>query len=72
MFRSLHQFVAEKNVKYALRFDLNSPAIQSVEHSVVLAKEVKTIQFKLFSLPCYMAEEAPRILTEGIQLENQS
>jgi len=60
--KSLHQFVAAKGSPIALRFDLNPPSVQTVEHSVVTPEgETATLRYRLCSLPLYMVEQAARI-----------
>ncbi len=45
--KSLHQFIAHKNVPRAVRFDLNRPSMQKLS--------VEGISCELISLPCYLA-----------------
>jgi predicted AAA+ superfamily ATPase len=62
MLKSLQQFVLRKNSKYAARFDLNTPSLQSVQHTASTGKESKSVAFNLLSLPLYMVEELSRII----------
>jgi hypothetical protein len=60
--KSLQQFVLRKESKYAVRFDLNMPSLQSVQHTASKEKGSKSVAFNLLSLPLYMVEELPRIV----------
>jgi predicted AAA+ superfamily ATPase len=50
--KSLHQFIGQKQLKVALRFDLNLPTRQTVEFK--LPQESSSSKFTLTSLPLYM------------------
>lgn len=50
--KSLHQFVATRDASTCLRFDLNTPSRQEVEHRL---PNKNTSRFSLVSLPIYMA-----------------
>lgn len=60
--KSLHQFVLRKHTDIAVRFDLNMPAWQRVRHSTAGKQGMETAEFRLLSLPLYMAEELPRLI----------
>jgi predicted AAA+ superfamily ATPase len=60
--RSLHQFFAARGADLAVRFDLNLPSLQSVEHDVVTGAGIKHVRFRLLSLPLYMIGQARRIV----------
>jgi predicted AAA+ superfamily ATPase len=59
--KSLLQFVHQKEVSTAIRFDLNVPSFQKVKHSIRQASDTVEVSFDLLSLPLYMAEETERI-----------
>lgn len=59
--KSLQQFICQKGTASAVRFDLNTPSYQHVEHSLSQLGETVNVDFDLLSLPLYMVEEAPRI-----------
>jgi predicted AAA+ superfamily ATPase len=62
--KSLHQFIAARSSPLAVRFDLNPPSIQEIEHSAVTPSgELKKIRFQLLSMPAYMAEQILGILS---------
>lgn len=60
--KSMLQFVHSKNVRLGVRFDLNLPSIQSVNHSLRQADGSINIRYDLISLPLYMVGQLPRIL----------
>jgi len=63
--KSLHQFVAAKDSPVALRFDLNPPSVQTVEHAVVTPDgRTAALKYRLCSLPLYMVEQASRIVAQ--------
>lgn len=62
--KSLLQFVYQKKIKKAVRFDMNPPTIQRVSHKLAQANGSKYIKFDLLSLPLYMVEQLPRIFME--------
>ena len=63
--KSLHQFVAEKNVELAVRFDARPPSLQTVEAGIpggAHAKGKRRVRYRLLSLPLYLIERLPAIL----------
>lgn len=54
--RSLHQFVAEKHVPLAVRFDANPPSRQTVATTVHTKGRATKIEYELISLPLYLVE----------------
>ena len=60
--KSLHQFVAEKGVPLAVRFDAARPSIQTVRTSVQRAERQADVTYRLVSLPLYMVERLPFLL----------
>ncbi len=61
--KSLLQFVNQKEIKTAVRFDLNPPTLQHVSHAIRQADKSLPIAFALLSLPLYMIEELFRIFS---------
>ena len=59
--KSLHQFVAEKEVSLAVRFDAQPPSLQTVEAGVPGGQRVR---YRLLSLPLYLVERLPEMLRE--------
>lgn len=62
--RSLHQFIYHKKPKLGVRFDLNLPSLGRFNHSVLEHIQKQDITFNMLSLPLYLVEELPRLLTE--------
>lgn len=60
--KSLQQFVLHKDVTFALRFDLNLPTLQQIQHIASTAEGNQTVTFTLLSLPLYMVEECLRLI----------
>ena len=64
--KSLHQFVSEKGVSRAVRFDTGLPSRQSVTTRVRQGSNTADIDYQLISLPLYLVERLPElILQEG-------
>jgi uncharacterized protein len=59
--KSLLQFIHQKNISRAIRFDINAPSLQKVTHSIRQAIDTVDVSFDLLSLPLYMVEDAERI-----------
>jgi predicted AAA+ superfamily ATPase len=59
--RSLHQFMADRNLKWAVRFNSAAPMRQSID--TVTSKRV-SVQYELLSLPMYAVELLPRLSRE--------
>ena len=60
--KSLHQFVAEKGVPLAIRFDAAPPSIQTVRTSVPQEGTQTEVAYRLISLPLYLVERLPSLL----------
>ena len=60
--KSLHQFVAEKGVPLAVRFDAALPSIQTVRTSVQRAGLQTEVAYRLVSLPLYLVERLPSLV----------
>ena len=60
--KSLHQFAHEKKPKISIRFDLNQPGKQSIEHKIKIGEKYKKVAFDLISLPLYLVEELPELI----------
>ena len=50
--KSLHQFMAEKKLPLAVRFDTNPPTLQTIRVKTTTGEEV---EYRLLSLPLYLA-----------------
>ena len=60
--RSLHQFVAEKGVSVAVRFDAALPSAHTVTATVRRGGLPAEITYRLLSLPLYLVERLPSLL----------
>jgi hypothetical protein len=60
--KSLQQFILKKQVKQALRFDLNQPSRQRITQKTKTRDGSEEISYELISLPLYAVGELPRIL----------
>lgn len=60
--RSLHQFIALGKSETAIRFDLNQPSRQQINHQAPIADQYKTINYQLLSLPIYGVGELGRLI----------
>ena len=58
---SLHQFVAEKGTRVAVRFDTRPPASQKIETRVHRPNQSTDISYRLLSLPLYLVKRLPEI-----------
>ena len=68
--RSLHQFVAEKRPPVAVRFDALTPNVQSVATEVTSKGKLKRIRYRLLSLPLYLVERLPDIVSSDLTWKN--
>ena len=59
--RSLHLFMAERDLRWAVRFNSAAPMIQKVDTVTSTGTEVR---YRLLSLPAYAAEILPRLAKE--------
>ena len=60
--KSLHQFVFDKRVPFAIRFHADLPALQTVDTEVRLSHGTEPVRYRLLSLPLYLVERLPRIV----------
>lgn len=60
--RSVLQFVLEKRVDVAVRFDLNPPSRQRVCHHLRHADGTERVECTLISLPLYLVDQLARII----------
>lgn len=63
--KSLHQFVAEKRVSLAVRFDAAPPSVQTVRTTVQRAGIPVEVAYRLISLPIYLVERLPSLLAQA-------
>ncbi len=62
--RSLHQFVGEKHVPLAVRFDLNPPSLQTVTTKIQTGVGESDVDYQLLSLPLYLVEKVAEAVRE--------
>ena len=60
--RSLHQFVGEKRVPLAVRFDSNPPSIQTVNATIQAGDKASEVTYRLLSLPLYLVEKVADVI----------
>ncbi|MGA1871440.1 MAG: ATP-binding protein [bacterium] len=65
--KSIHQFIFRKKSKCAVRFDLNLPRRESVEVKIKQPQGSQEVEFKLLSLPLYMVEMLPTLLSKSLK-----
>lgn len=68
--KSLQQFVYSKKTKLAIRFDLNVPSLQQVEHTIRTAHGNQKVNYTLLSLPLYGVQELERIVSDLLFSDN--
>lgn len=59
--KSLHQFMAEKKLRLAIRLDANPPSVEDLDIKTTLGKPVK---YRLLSIPLYLAERVGALIDE--------
>jgi uncharacterized protein len=57
--KSLHQFIAEKNLSLAVRIDANPPTVEDLDIKTTLGLPVK---YRLLSIPLYLAERVGALI----------
>ncbi len=60
--KSLHQFAAAKQARFAVRFDAGAPTLHTVEADVRHGQRSGRIRYRLLSLPLYLVEALPRVV----------
>ena len=69
--KSLLQFVSERHTPVAVRFDLNPPSFQRVNHSLRQADQSARVEFDLLSLPLYMIQQLPRLFSDAMEQKSR-
>ena len=59
--RSLHQFMGEKNLPVAIRFDARIPSSQQIQTTMMKYGESTRVDYRLISLPLYLVERLPEL-----------
>lgn len=60
--KSLFQFVYDKKIQIAIRFDLNLPSIQNISHKIRQDQKTENVTVTLISLPLYMVGQLNRLI----------
>ncbi len=60
--KSLHFYVAIKNLKTAVRFNLDYPSSVTVNHKTQIENTIKEVRYRLISLPLYLVREIERLV----------
>lgn len=63
--KSLHQFVGEKHVPLAVRFDSSLPSLQTVSTRVRKKDNTLDVDYQLLSLPLYLVERLPTLVGQA-------
>jgi len=58
--KSLHQFMAEKMLNFAVRFNINQPSVENIQVKTTLGKPVS---YRLLSVPIYLAERLDDLIS---------
>ncbi len=64
--KSLHQFVAEKGERLAVRFDAAPPSIRTVRTRVQRSGNPVVAAYRLLSLPLYLVERMPALVAAQV------
>ncbi|NLD38762.1 MAG: hypothetical protein GX654_18020 [Desulfatiglans sp.] len=59
--KSLHQFMAEKNLELAVRIDSNTPRVEDVGLKTTSGQPVK---YRLLSIPLYLTGRISELIDE--------
>ncbi|MCP4689464.1 MAG: AAA family ATPase, partial [Desulfobacterales bacterium] len=60
--KSLHQFMAEKRLDFAVRCNINPPIVENIHVKTTLGDPVS---YKLLSIPVYMAERVDELIDQA-------
>ena len=63
--KSLHQFMAEKKLNFAVRFNINQPSVENIRVKTTLGKPVS---YRLLSLPVYLTEHLDDLISSVMKL----
>ena len=62
--RPLHQFVGEKHLPLAVRFDSNPPSLQTVDATIQTDSRAVDVKYQLLSLPLYLVERVRDVVRD--------
>ncbi len=60
--KSLHQFMGEKQLPLAVRFDASLPSVHSTEATIKSGNQSQRARYTLASLPLYLVERLPDVV----------
>jgi len=60
--KSLHQFMAEKSLDFAVRCNVNLPLLENISLKTTLGKPVS---YRLLSIPVYLTERLYELIEQG-------
>jgi len=63
--KSLHQFMAEKRLNFAVRININQPSVENIRVKTTLGKPVS---YRLLSLPLYLTERLDDLISSVMKL----
>lgn len=61
--KSLHQFMGEKGLSTAVRFDAGLPSIQTINTTIKQGENLTKVNYKLLTLPLYLVERMPALIS---------
>lgn len=65
--RSLHQFMLTHRNDIALRLDPNPPSFQEVATQMMTAEGKRSVRYRRWSLPLYLAERAVELMDTAVR-----
>jgi predicted AAA+ superfamily ATPase len=66
--KSLHQFMAEKRLNFAVRFNINQPSVENIKVKTTLGKPVS---YLLLSLPVYLTERLDELIEQALEMKRR-
>jgi hypothetical protein len=60
--KSLHQFMAEKHLDFAVRCNISQPVVENIRVKTTLGKPVL---YRLLSIPVYLAERLDELIEQA-------
>ena len=60
--KSLHQFMAEKSLDFAVRCNFNLPTLENISLKTTLGQSVS---YRLLSIPVYLTQYLDRLMEEA-------
>jgi predicted AAA+ superfamily ATPase len=60
--KSLHQFAATHDTSLAIKLSGEMPSLTNVCHDISVGKEIRSVSYRLLTLPSYFVMQIPRII----------